>query len=116
MRRDTTDPQDLSTGHTRAGSAWLAVAVMLLLALLMLVFVLQNNHRVDLEFLWADFTLPVGVALLLAAVIGGLLVVLFGAARVLQLRLAARRHRLTHTPVGPAEPGAGPGRQQPLAS
>ena len=111
MRRET----DLNTGHTRAGAAWLAVFVMLLLALLMLVFVLQNGHRVAFELLWADFSLPVGVALLLAAVLGGLLVVLFGAARVLQLRLAARRHRKAHTTETPPSP-AEPSERQPLAS
>ena len=97
MRQDLNpETEDLSTGHTRASAAWLAIGVMLLLVLLMLVFVLQNGHRVALEFLWLDFTLPVGVALLLAAVLGGLLVVLVGAARVVQLRLAARRHRKAH--------------------
>ena len=37
--------------------------------------------------------LPLGVALLLAAVCGVLLVVLAGAARISQLRTVARRHR-----------------------
>jgi uncharacterized integral membrane protein len=116
MRRDTsTDTQDLATGHTRAGSAWLAVAVMLVLVLFMLIFVLQNGHKVALEFLWLDFSLPVGVAMLLAAVVGGMLVVLFGAARVVQLRMAARRHRKGHTGTtsAPAEsaPRTAPGRR-----
>jgi uncharacterized integral membrane protein len=37
--------------------------------------------------------LPLGVALLLSAVCGVLLVVLAGAARISQLRTVARRHR-----------------------
>jgi len=45
--------------------------------------------------------LPEGIALLLAAVIGGLFVVLAGVARILQLRLRARGKRLT-APSGPA--------------
>jgi len=38
-------------------------------------------------------SLPLGVALLLAALLGALLVLVAGAARVLQLRVVARRHR-----------------------
>jgi uncharacterized integral membrane protein len=41
--------------------------------------------------------LPLGVALLLAAVSGVLLVVLAGAARISQLRTVARRHRRAHS-------------------
>jgi uncharacterized integral membrane protein len=43
---------------------------------------------VRVRFLMADATLPLGVALLFAA----LLVLVAGAARVLQLRAVARRH------------------------
>ena len=118
MRRETSpETEDLATGRTRTGAAWSAVAVMLVLVLFMLIFVLQNGHRVALELLWLDFSLPVGVALLLAAVLGGMLVVLFGAARVVQLRLAARRHRKAHAgagaDTGPARTAPG---QRPLAS
>lgn len=84
---------ELTTGPTRASRLWAAVAVVLLLALLMLVFILQNGRQEQMQFLWMQFTLPLGVALLLAAVGGGLLVILLGVARLSQLRLAARRHR-----------------------
>jgi uncharacterized integral membrane protein len=40
-----------------------------------------------------DGTLPLGVGLLFAALLGALLVLVAGAARVLQLRAVARRHR-----------------------
>jgi uncharacterized integral membrane protein len=59
----------------------------------MLVFILQNNQLVRLRFLMVDATLPLGVALLFAALLGALLVLMAGAARVLQLRVVARRHR-----------------------
>jgi Lipopolysaccharide assembly protein A domain len=54
--------------------------------------------------------LPLGVALLLAAVLGVLLVVIPGTARIIQLRITARRHRRldTTTPASPAAtPAAG---------
>jgi putative membrane protein len=40
-----------------------------------------------------DGTLPIGVALLFAAVLGALLVLVVRASRVVQLRVVARRHR-----------------------
>jgi uncharacterized integral membrane protein len=70
-----------------------AAAAGALLLLLMLVFILQNGDKVRLDFLWMDFSLPLGVALLLAGVFGALVVVLVGMGRMLQLRLVARRHR-----------------------
>jgi hypothetical protein len=47
------------------------------------------------QFLMVDGTLQLGVALLFAALLGALLVLVAGAARVLQLRVVARRHRRT---------------------
>jgi len=45
------------------------------------------------SFFGASGHLPLGVALLLAAVLGVLLVVVPGTARIIQLRMTARRHR-----------------------
>lgn len=84
---------DMVVERTRTSSVFVTAAVGLVLALLMLVFVLQNGDSQDLEFLWAEFSLPAGVAMLLAAIVGGLIVALLGLGRVAQLRLAARRHR-----------------------
>jgi uncharacterized integral membrane protein len=85
--------QELHVPRTRTSSAWAAAAAGALLVLLMLVFILQNGDRVRMQFLWMDFSLPLGVALLLAGVLGALTVVVVGMGRMLQLRLAARRHR-----------------------
>jgi lipopolysaccharide assembly protein A len=46
----------------------------------------------------AEATLPLGVGLLFAALLGALLVLVAGAARVLQLRVVARRHRRADQP------------------
>lgn len=67
-----------------------AFAVVLLL---LLIFILQNGQRSDVYFLGAHGHLPMGIALLLAAVFGVLLVALPTAVRILQLRLMAARHR-----------------------
>ena len=90
---DSSPADELVTARTRTASLFVAAAATLVLALLMLVFVLQNGQRQAFEFLWFDFTLPAGAALLLAAVVGGLTVASLGLGRVVQLRLAARRHR-----------------------
>ena len=81
---------------TRTGRLWAIVGAALLLGLLMLVFIVQNDERVTVEVLWGEFELAIGVAVLLGMVLGGLLVLLVGAARLGQVRLAARRHRRTH--------------------
>ena len=76
---------------TRTSMVWTMVGIGVVLLVAILVFILQNGQRVRVRFLMANGTLPLGVALLFAA----LLVLVAGAARVLQLRVVARRHRRT---------------------
>lgn len=78
---------------TRAGAVWVATGVSLVLLVFLIVFILQNQTSVRLEFLGFDGEVPVGVAMLIAAVVGGVLVAVAGGARVLQLRRALRRTR-----------------------
>jgi uncharacterized integral membrane protein len=93
-----------------AGSAvWVALIVAAVVFLL-LIFILQNGQRAQLSFLGAHGHLPMGVALLLAAVFGVLLVALPGTARIIQLRMLARRRRSAvelplPPPGGPGDPG-----------
>jgi lipopolysaccharide assembly protein A len=74
---------------TRTSMVWTMVGVGVVLLVAILVFILQNGQRSRVRFLMVNGTLPQGVALLFAA----LLVLVVGAARVLQLRVVARRHR-----------------------
>ncbi|RQW96461.1 DUF1049 domain-containing protein [Micromonospora chalcea] len=94
--------------RSRVGGLWVAAVVFAVVLLLLLVFVLQNGQPAEVSFLGAHGTLPMGVALLLAAVSGVLLVALPGTARIVQLRLLGRRrmreagapeHRPTPPPV-----------------
>jgi uncharacterized integral membrane protein len=62
---------------------------------LLLIFILQNGYTVEISYFGAHGHLPLGVALLLAAVSGILLVSLAGSARIMQLRATARKHRRT---------------------
>lgn len=79
--------------RTRTSGLWVAVGFFAVILLLLLIFILQNSKTVDVSYMGAHGHLPLGVALLLAAVCGVLLVVLAGAARISQLRTVARRHR-----------------------
>jgi len=96
--------------RTRTGGIWVAVGFFAVILLLLLIFILQNGQKVDISYLGMHGHLPLGVALLLAAVCGVLLVVLAGTARIGQLRATARRHRrvdakraaAAREPVGPA--------------
>src|SRR5580765_786699 len=79
--------------RTRTSGIWVAVSFFAIVLLLLLIFILQNGTQVGVSYLGMHGHLPLGVALLLAAVCGVLLVVLAGAARISQLRTTARRHR-----------------------
>jgi uncharacterized integral membrane protein len=90
-------PRELPPQHvvrrTRIGGMWIASALFALVLLLLLIFILENGQRVDIGYFGTHGHLPLGVALLLAAVLGVLLVVIPGTGRILQLRIVARRHR-----------------------
>ena len=78
---------------TRTSMVWTMVGIGVVLLFAILVFILQNGQRVRVRFLMVNGTLPLGAALLFAALLGALLVLVAGAARVLQLRVVSRRHR-----------------------
>jgi uncharacterized integral membrane protein len=78
---------------TRTSMVWTMVSIGVVLLFAILVFILQNGQRVRVRFLMVNGTLPLGAALLFAALLGALLVLVAGAARVLQLRVVSRRHR-----------------------
>ena len=80
------------TSFTRLAAAWWALVVGLLVLIILLVFVAQNTQSVTAHFLAFDWNLPVGVGYLLAGVAGATTTVLVGAARMLQLRRAAKKN------------------------
>jgi len=78
---------------SRIGSLWVASILFAVVLLLLLIFVLENGQDAKISYFGAHGSLPQGVALLLAAVFGILLVALPGTARIIQLRIRDRRHR-----------------------
>lgn len=94
----TTEPPTVPTprgtvavGHSRAGGLWTGLILSAIVLIFLLVFILQNGAYITINFLAFSGSLPAGVALLLAAVAGLLLVAIPGGLRILQLRRAARR-------------------------
>jgi uncharacterized integral membrane protein len=87
----TTTQRPLPPKRTRLSATWVALGCFSILLLFALLFILQNGHSVDISYLGAHGHLPLGVALLLAALCGAVLVGLAGTARILQLRAHARR-------------------------
>jgi uncharacterized integral membrane protein len=126
---DATTPQDRGQSNvvlpthqvkrTRIGGVWIGAALFALILLLLLIFILENGQRVSISYFGAHGHLPLGVALLLAAVLGVLLVVIPGTGRIIQLRITARRHRhldantTATAPTPPATNSPSSGQDQP---
>jgi uncharacterized integral membrane protein len=76
---------------TRAGALWTFLIAGFLILILLLVFITQNMETSAFTFLGWHWSLPLGVAMLLAAIGGGLITVTVGTARILQLRRVAKK-------------------------
>jgi lipopolysaccharide assembly protein A len=70
---------------------WLIVGVLALTVVL--IFIIQNAHAVNISFLGAHLQLSLAVALFLAAIAGALVMAAAGTARITQLRRIMRRDR-----------------------
>jgi len=79
--------------RTRLGGTWAAIGCFAVVLVFLLVFILTNGNNVNITFFGLQARLPLGVALVLSAVCGALLVLLAGIARIMQLRSRARKHQ-----------------------
>lgn len=77
---------------TRAAALWSSLIAGFLVLIVLLIFIAQNTASVDFTFLSWHWSLPLGVAILLAAVAGGLITGLVSAARMFQLRRLAKKN------------------------
>ena len=93
---DTVTPKDPppenAVHFTRAAALWSALIVGFLVLIVLLIFIAQNTDTGTFHFLGWDWSLPLGVALLAAAVLGGLVTTLAGVVRIVQLRRAAKKN------------------------
>ena len=86
-------PGERAVPRTRWSKAWAVICAAALALVALIVFMLQNTRSVEVSFLWMHGTLPLALALLIAAVGAATLTMVFGAGRITQLHLLARRRR-----------------------
>jgi len=72
--------------RTRTSATWFAICTAALAFVVLIVFMLQNTRSVEVSFLWMRGTLPLALALFIAAVGAAILTMVVGAARITQLR------------------------------
>ena len=77
----------------RLRGLWIALASSAIVLVLLLIFILENGQHVDIAYFGAHGRLPLGVALLFAAVFGNLVVLIPWAGRAIRLRAATRSGR-----------------------
>ena len=66
---------------TKAAALWGSLIFGFLILIVLLIFIAQNTESAEFAFLNLSWSLPLGVAILFAAVAGGLLTVAVGAVR-----------------------------------
>ena len=79
--------------HTRISGMWTSLIAGFVALIIVMIFIIQNAHAVNISFLGAHLSLPLAVALLLAAIAGALIMAAAGTARITQLRQVMRRDR-----------------------
>jgi uncharacterized integral membrane protein len=76
---------------TRTAAVWWALIIGSLTLIVLLVFIAQNLQTTLVHFLGWTWSAPVGIAFLVAAIGGSLITVMTSAARMVQLRRAAKK-------------------------
>jgi uncharacterized integral membrane protein len=79
--------------HTRTRAAWVGLIVGVLVTVVLLIFILQNLDKQRINVFFWDFEWPLGVSLLVAAILGALITALIGSLRMLQVRRAVKKAR-----------------------
>ncbi|MFC4374795.1 lipopolysaccharide assembly LapA domain-containing protein [Nocardia halotolerans] len=77
--------------RSRTGYTWVALIAAALLGIVLLIFIIQNLDKVEVDLLFWSLSLPLGITVLLSVIIGALVMGLVGGVRIMQLRHAARQ-------------------------
>jgi uncharacterized integral membrane protein len=77
--------------RSRTSGAWLSVAGLGIVLLLLIIFILQNTQSVQVTFLGWNGHAPLAVSLLIATLAGLFLALVAGSLRIIQLRRRVRR-------------------------
>lgn len=73
-----------------AGGTWVALIVGILLLVLLLVFIIQNQQQAEVNLFTWTWNFPAGVAYLISAIIGAVIMALVGGLRIMELRRQVR--------------------------
>jgi lipopolysaccharide assembly protein A len=79
--------------HTRISAMRTSLIAGFALLTVVMIFIIQNAHAVNISFLGAHLRLSLAVALILAVIAGALIMAAAGTARIAQLRQIMRRDR-----------------------
>lgn len=93
---ETETPQEGSydvIASSRISRLWIRILPAIAVLVLIVVFVFQNTKDVRVRLFTFGRSMPLSVALIGAAVLGALLVLALGSARIFQLRREVRRSR-----------------------
>ncbi|WP_029088912.1 LapA family protein [Brevibacterium album] len=74
-----------------SGGAWVSLIAGTAVLVLLLVFIVQNNTTADFQYFGWHFSLPLGVAMLLAAIAGVLVAGIVGSVRIFVLQRRLKR-------------------------
>jgi len=83
-------PEDPLRG-SRTSGAWIGLAVVAILLVLLIIFIAQNTQKVQVAFLGWEGQTPLAVALLAAVVTGLVVAAIAGSLRIMQLRRRVKR-------------------------
>lgn len=95
----TPEIEDVNAGGGKTAGIWIALILGAVVLILLLIFVIQNNVKATFEYFGAQFDLPLGVAMLLAAIAGALVMALVGSVRIFQLSWTIRKLRKTQAKI-----------------
>jgi uncharacterized integral membrane protein len=83
-------PEDPLRG-SRTSGAWIGLAVVAILLVLLIIFIAQNTQKVQVAFLGWEGQTPLAVALLASVVTGLVVAAIAGSLRIIQLRRRVKR-------------------------
>jgi len=82
-----------TTGGGKTAGVWIALILGAIVLVMLLIFVIQNNTPAAFVYFATEFQLPLGVAMLLAAIAGALVMALVGSVRMMQMGWTIRKLR-----------------------
>ncbi|MGO1285805.1 MAG: LapA family protein [Brachybacterium sp.] len=80
-------------GGGKTAGMWIGLILGAIILVMLLIFVLQNNQTAGFQYFATEFDLPLGIAMLLAAIAGALVMALVGSVRMMQMSWTIRKLR-----------------------